>query len=77
MTHLSRRSLIGAGLAAVAVAAIDVLPAQAGRKVHPHKGTAPFGNLTSIVDGGQLALPAGFTASRISTVGVEPLLADR
>lgn len=77
MTHLSRRSLLGAGLAAVAVAAIDVLPAQAGRKVHPHKGAVPFGNLTSIVDGGRLALPAGFTASRISTVGVEPLLADR
>lgn len=76
MQSINRRSLLGAGLAISAVA-VTGSPAIAGQKVSKNTKGAIIGDLTSIVDNGQLALPAGFTAQRVGTIGVEALLDDR
>ena len=68
---ISRRTLLGAGVTVGALAATG-LPALADQKVNPHTTGKPFGALRPGPD--QLALPKGFSAKRVVTIGVEPLL---
>lgn len=68
---LTRRTLLGAG-AAVGVLAATGLPAFADQKVNPVTAGTPFGPLVEGDD--HLALPEGFSARRVVSVGVEELL---
>lgn len=76
---ISRRTLLGTGaaLGAVALTGTGTLEAFAKPPVRPGKSGGVFGPLTTIVDDGKLALPRGFTANRVTTIDVEPLLNDR
>lgn len=76
---ISRRSLLGAGAAmgAVALAGTGSLQAFAKPPVQPLKTGGLLGDLSVITDNGQLALPEGFSAKRVTTIGVERLLDDR
>lgn len=70
---ISRRTLLGATAATALVAGTTgtstafAAPRTAGRHLE----------LSALVDGGQLALPRGFKAWRVGTIGVEALLDDR
>lgn len=76
---LSRRSLLGAGatLGAAALTSTGAPSAFAKPPVPPHKRGALIGDLSVVTDNGKLALPRGFSAKRVTTIGVEPLRADR
>ena len=72
--NLDRRSFLGATAAAGLIAATaDVTFAAPAAKI-PNPATA---DLSPITDDGKLALPRGFKAIRVSTIGVEPVLDDR
>lgn len=77
MQNISRRSMLQAGLIAGAFAATSTTAASAGQKVTKKTAGLAINELPVIVDGGKLALPKGFTATRVGTIGVETLLDDR
>ena len=79
---ITRRSLLGAS-AAAGVAAATGLPAFAAPAAGEGKSAAAAAPaagqlvLNAITDDGRLALPQGFKAWRVGTIGVEDLLSDR
>lgn len=76
---ITRRTLLGATAAAGIVAASGgtafAAPAKGQGKGLSKAVVQPV--LDNIVDNGQLALPKGFKAWRVGTIGVEDLLSDR
>ena len=72
---ISRRTLLGATAAsALAAGTTAAAPSAFGA---PRPGVSATAYPTHLVDEGKLALPRGFKAWRVGTIGVEPLLADR
>jgi len=76
---ITRRSLLGTGaaLGAAALTGMGSLEALAKPPVRDPKTGKTLGALSVTTDNSLLALPAGFSAKRVTTIGVEPLLADR
>lgn len=73
---VSRRFLLGAG-AAAGVLVLTGVEVQAAQAASASKGAFGTPYLPVSADGGKLSLPQGFKATRVSTIGVEPLLDDR
>ncbi|XVX21791.1 alkaline phosphatase PhoX [Actinomycetota bacterium] len=71
---LTRRSFLGAGAAAGVLAATGANSVAA--PIRAAKPGAPLA-LPTIADNGNLAMPRGFKAWRVGTIGVEDLLSDR
>lgn len=71
--NVSRRTFLGVSAAAglIAASAPNALAAP------PRPVSPDMFDLVTIADDGKLALPRGFSARRISTIGVDPLRADR
>ncbi len=72
---LSRRVFLGASATAGIVAASGGVAFGAPKGNNP--ASAWSTELSNIADNGQLALPRGYQAVRVGTIGVEPLLGDR
>lgn len=74
---VSRRLFLGATATTVTTAGLVAVGSHTSYAAPPRPvDPAPF-DLSASADGGKLALPRGFKATRVSTIGVEPLLDDR